>query len=328
MEKSIDSSGQKRESNSQKGEKILNETIINTYLKSWDKAKRDNAVMFLEKHGNLTHIRTLMKVIKTTQDKNLKKQVALASARIIKRNLLNHYSEISVKMRRQLVEILKKLDPHVLESIAQDLNSKNENIRFSAIRILALMGKNPYLRVLISRLLTDSNQLVRATAVSLLKNMPENADMPVLSALLKDKDNRVVANCIEVIDSMKKKRLVPLLEKFKAHPHNRIRANALKALWSLGYDKGDILAQLKRMLKNKENFLLRASACWVIGECAQDMDLKFLELLHSHARDCEKLVRENVIKAQFKIGGEAIEVYQKNLSNPKEVEEIRKLLKD
>ena len=44
------------------------------------------------------------------------------------------------------------------------------------------------------------------------------------------------------------------------------------------------------------------------------------------SKDPEKLVRENVIKAQLKIGGDAIELYLKQLADPNEVAEVKRIM--
>ncbi len=306
----------------------MNEQMVNDFLSSKDEKKKLHAVVFLEKKGNLTHIRHLMELIKEAIDPYLKRSACHSVAAIIRRNLIRNYSGMTNKMRRQLVSILKKLDSQVVITLAEDLKSTNEDVRFNAVRVLALIGDHPQIRTVIKNLVTDKNELVRATAVSLLSKMTNSVDMELLSTILKDDDKRVVSNCIEVIEAMDQPRFIPLLLKLKHHSVNRTRGNVVKALWKMGHNSKEVFEMLTEMVSDNENFLMRATACWVIGECANDCDFEFLELLASCANDPEKLVRENVIKAQIKIGGDAIEVYQKKLSNPKEVEEIKKLLQE
>ncbi|MBF0430167.1 MAG: HEAT repeat domain-containing protein [Fibrobacteria bacterium] len=306
----------------------MNEKIINSYLNSPDERKKLNAVAFLEKSGNLTHLKPIMVIMKTAKDSYLKKSACICAAAIIKRNLVNNYCMMTPKMRRQLSQILQKLDPQVIDSLAEDLRHKNEDTRFNAIRVLSMMGRNPQIRTVVKGLVTDRNEMIRATAVSLLKQLTDSVDASLIAILLKDSDKRVVANTVEVIEEIAQPNLVPLLVQLKSDPINRIRGNVYKALWKLGHNIKEIHVGLKEMIEDKDNYLMRASGCWVIGECAEDTDFEFLEILAGCANDPEKLVRENVIKAQIKIGGDAIEIYQKRLSNPKEVAEVRKLIQD
>ncbi len=302
----------------------MNEELIQSNLSSMDPKKNMAAILFIQKRGNLTHLRMVLDAVKKSNDASIKKAAIQVATQLIKVNLLEHFSEISSKIREGLATILKSLDPRIIDSIALDLKSPDESLRFGAIRVLGLLGQNPRIRALLKELLLDRNQMVRATAVSLMKSVAENLDINEIAPLLKDKDTRVVANCIEAIEAMGSARLIQVLLRFKSHINNRIRGNAIKALWNLGHK--DVLSDLKNMIENRENFLMRATACWVIGEVGTDTDYDFLELLASVASDEEKLVRENVIKAQLKIGGDAVEMYLKTLSDPQEVEEVKKLM--
>ncbi|MBF0432086.1 MAG: hypothetical protein HQK83_12450 [Fibrobacteria bacterium] len=304
----------------------MNDKTINDLLLSKNKQNILQALSYLEHSGSITHIRTILKLLKTVQEPEIKQACIKAASHNIRHNLLENYSEMNQKTRRGLVQILKALDPQIVNSISHDLKSKDDDKRFNAIRILSLMGRNPQVKKVLKDLITDRNEMVRATAVSLLKNLPESVDANLLSVLLKDNDPRVVANTIEVIEALQQSRLAKLLINFKSHINNRIRGNAIKALWSLG--QSDIFESLKLMLDDHENFLMRASGCWVIGEKADDSDFNYLELLSTCARDEERLVRENVIKAQIKIGGDAVDIYQKRLSNAREVAEVRRSLSE
>ncbi len=302
----------------------MNEELIQKNLAARDSKSVEAALRFLEKSGNLSHIKIIMDKLQGLEDKYLKSLAAKAAAAIIRRNLTENYGDLNAKMRGSLAQILKTLDPAVIDNIALGLQSTNQDIRFNAIRVLGLMGKNPKVKDLLKNLITDRNEMVRATSISLLKEMMENADVQLIATLLNDKDNRVVANCIECIESLNHDRLSPLLLRFKSHSNNRIRANALKALWKLNYC--DVFPDIKSMCENRSDFLMRASACWVIGECAKNSDFRFVELLSSLNKDEEKLVRQNVLKAQFKIGGEDLLRKMVDEADPKEILEAKKLL--
>ena len=169
----------------------------------------------------------------------------------------------------------------------------------------------------------DKDMKVRATAVHLLGKVVQGKDMTLVVALLNDKDVRVRANTIEALEDIKNPAAVGLIQRFRKDPSNRIRGNALKALWNLGYK--EIMDDLKNMLASEQG-LLRASGAWVIGEVGKD-NREMVDLLASCAQDEDKLVRENVIKAQLKIGGSIAEKYLKFLCDEEEVESAKQKLK-
>ncbi|MBF0432085.1 MAG: HEAT repeat domain-containing protein [Fibrobacteria bacterium] len=297
---------------------------IRNYLNSAEAKKRQKALDYLNESGNITHLNILIDKIQTCDSNEPRKDVLLTICTIIKNNLMVNYDQINKDLRKGLVKILEFLDPEILEILITDLKSKDDNIRFHALQILSLLGKNNRVIIILRDLVHDKNELVRATVVSLLKETPKKIDAELLKSLLNDSNKRVKANTIEIIEAMGQTGLIKVLEVFLKSQNNRIRANALKALWKLGYAK--IQHEIDNMLSDQENFLMRASACWVIGECATESDHEYLEILSQFIHDEETLVKENAIKAQIKIGGTSIKSLLKHISDPKEAKRIQLIM--
>lgn len=281
----------------------MNEEMLSSYLTSGDDRLLMSAIRYLDRNGTLDHLKSVLDTTKLTLDPYLVKLAVQAAGNIIRRNLLAHFGELDATTRVGLARLLANLDPQVVSSIGVDLSAKDEAIRLNAVRILGLMGANPAIATLLKDLLRDKDDRVRATAVSVIRSMPDAVDTPVLAALLRDGDARVVANTIELIDAMAQPRLVPLLLRFEDHESNRIRANALKALWRM--NEPSARASVRRMLEDGENPLMRASGCWVVGECASRADEDVLALLQVCAGDPDPRVRDNAEKARIKITGGA-----------------------
>ena len=281
----------------------MNEEMLNSYLTSGDDRLLLSAIRYLDKNGSLSHLKSVLDTTKLTLDPYIVKLARQASTNIIRRNLLAHYEELDHTTRAGLARLLTSLDPHVVNLLGVDLSAKEDAIRFNAVRILGLMGANPAIANLLKEVLRDKDQKVRATAVSVIKSMKETVDVPVLASLLKDEDTRVVANTIELIDAMSQPRLVALLLRFEDHENNRIRANALKALWRMG--EPTARPSVKRMMADPASRLMRASGCWVVGECATREDTDVLAILDRCAEDPETLVRDNAVRAQVKVRGGA-----------------------
>jgi len=277
----------------------MNEEMLNGYLTSGDDRLLLSAIRYLDKNGSLSHLKAVLDTTKLTLDPYIVRLARQASTNIIRRNLLAHYEELDHTTRSGLVNLLTNLDPQVVNSIGVDLSSKDDSIRFNAVRILGLMGANPAIGQLLKDVVKDRDDKVRATAVSVIKWMPDSVDTPVLAGLLRDADTRVVANTIELIDLMSQPRLVPLLLRFEDHDNNRIRANALRALWRMGEPSARV--SVRRMIEDGTSHLMRASGCWVAGECCTPEDTDILEVLEGCADDPEALVRDNAARALAKV---------------------------
>ncbi|MBF0432188.1 MAG: HEAT repeat domain-containing protein [Fibrobacteria bacterium] len=285
------------------------------------------AMLFIKDMSAEANMQSKYKELYTAEKKARKKAEIAGNAAsvIIKGNLIKNYDEIKPDMRQKLVKVLQMLDPHAAESFIQEFRSEDEKVRFNSIKILSLMDKTPEIEKFLQQLITDKNEKIRATAVAILKTMPENLTATLLSSMLKDNDKRVVANSLEVIETIAQDSLVPMVVKYMKHPNNRIRGNAVKAAWKMGHK--DVYQHLKEMVEDQRNPLMRCTACWVIGECATDKDMDYLKLLSHCSKDGDDIVKINVIRAMQKIGGEASRVHLNRFFSPIEISEIKKRMK-
>ncbi|MBF0432480.1 MAG: HEAT repeat domain-containing protein [Fibrobacteria bacterium] len=303
----------------------MNEELIQKALSSNNKAKITETLFALERNGDLSHLKIIMAQSKRFEEKDLKQYCYKAASSIIKRGLINDYTKFDEHMRKSLLDILQTIDPQVVKNFSEELKSENDLKRLNVVKVLGLLGKDSRIKDVVKTVSKDKSEKVRATAISLMRYMPEMVSVEVLLGLMKDKDKRVVANCIEVIEALLCEKFISSLQEFKKDENNRIRANALKALWKTGINEDGVYRGLNQMINDKDNHLMRASACWVIGECATQDDDVFIDLLVKCLDDKEKLVRENMIKALLKIGGKAKDQYL-DMIDPDELETMRKIM--
>jgi HEAT repeat protein len=203
------------------------------------------------------------------------------------------------------------------------LYNENDEKRLRAVQVLGLLNAGQKVREVVSEMVKDKDQKVRATSVHLLGKLVQRKDMNLVVALLNDRDIRVRANTIEALERIGNPSAAALLHRFRKDPSNRIRGNTLKALWNLGVR--DILDDLKVMILHVSH-LMRASGAWVMGEIGKD-NPEIIELIARVVQDEDKLARENAIRAQLKIGGEMAEKYLKYLCEEEEVQDVKNKMK-
>jgi len=300
----------------------MNAQLLQTFLRSREPQKVIKGIDLLRAEGSLADLHTLMDLMKSEVAPVRQKAVDTA-ADLILRNLIQYFGQIQSSVRESLAKLLEKLDPAVINRIAEGLYADDEERRLRAVQVLGLLGKNGKVTQIVAEMVKDKDRKVRATAVHLLGKHSAGKDMSLAAALLNDADARVRANTVEALAEIGNPAAVGLLLRFRKDPSNRIRGNVLKALWSLG--NHDVVAELKEMITSSDH-LMRATAAWVIGEIGKD-NREMIDLAASCAQDENKLVRENVIAAQLKIGGAIAEKYLKYLCEQEEVEEAKKKLK-
>jgi len=208
---------------------------------------------------------------------------------------------IEKNVKDGLANLLKKLNPAVIDHIAKDLYSEKEENRLRTLQVLGLLGQDEKIKQAVTEMLTDTDERLRATAVSILKNMMNARDANLIYRVLHDPDPRVRANGVEALETMGLKAMVPSLASMRKDANNRVRGNVLKALYTLGYKK--IEPDIKEMLDHS-NRLMRATAGWVLGEVGKEGDPVFINLLGEYGLDRDFLVRQNMIKSLIKINND------------------------
>jgi HEAT repeat protein len=213
------------------------------------------------KRGKLQDLQTVLGFLKHASE-DIRTAATQAASNLIRRNLIRHFQDLEKDVRDKLGILLQTLDPSVIDELSKDLYCDDNQLRLRAIQILGLLKKNPRIREILSKLVQDRDEKVRATAIGLLGKVVGPNDQEVILSLLNDTDKRVRANTIEALESLGNKRLIPILLRFRKDSNNRIRGNILKALHTLGYT--DIEPDLLEMMAAR-NDLMNASALWVIS---------------------------------------------------------------
>ncbi|MBF0430495.1 MAG: HEAT repeat domain-containing protein [Fibrobacteria bacterium] len=303
----------------------MDEQEIATKLQSQNLVDIKVVLGYLEKKGNLPHLKPILGKLVHLDDADIKAAGIKAAASIIKRALTQKFGEISCQSRKKLVSVLKTLDPTLVDTLLAQLESSEHSARMNAIKILGLIENDVKIKKMVNQVEKFKDDKVRATAVSMMQYNFNNVDIEQIFRFLNDSDNRVVANCIEVIENLISEKFLTVLRDHATHANNRVRANAIKALWGLGYDKIELYEFLKEMMTNEESFLMRASALWAVGECCEESDKKFIGFIEQGLQDKEKLVRENAIKAAINIG-HRVEKKYKDAMHPEEYDAMKRFL--
>lgn len=240
----------------------MNLDTVRNNLKSESINQILSALNILKNRGSLSDLPAIIPL--TKHDKSIVQKTAVNTlCTIIREKLVSSFHDLAPDVRKKLGSLMGSLNPEIIKEISKDIFSKDENRRLRAVQTLGLFKKNPQIRTLLAKLVTDGDVKIRATAVNLLGKIIGPNDQDIILSLLKDKDKRVRANTVEALESLGNKRMSPILLRFRKDPNNRIRGNVLKALYSLG--NTGIEPDLMNMLESDDNFM-KASALWVISQ--------------------------------------------------------------
>jgi HEAT repeat protein len=219
------------------------------------------ALNILRDSGDLGDLQEIMPLTKN-EKVQVRTAASAAVCAIIREKLVSRFNDLQPDLRAKLGTLLSTLNPAIVQEISQDIYSSDATRRVRAVQTLGLLKRNPQIRALCAKLVTDRDEKIRATAVNLLGKMVGSNDQEIILALLSDKDKRVRANTVEALESLNNKRMVPILQRFRKDPNNRIRGNVLKALYAI--DAIDIQPDLLAMISSGDEFM-QASALWVIS---------------------------------------------------------------
>lgn len=216
----------------------------------------------LKEIGDLGDLQNIMLLVKHTNN-TIQTKAIQTVCHIIREKLVSNFHELAPDLRKKLGALMDSLHPTIVSEISNDIFSDDENRRLRAVQTLGLLRKNPQIRTVLVKLVTDRDEKIRATAVNLLGKIIDPNDQELILSLLSDKDKRVRANTVEALESVGNKRMIPILKRFRKDLSNRIRGNVLKALYNLGVS--EIESDLVEMIVGKDNFM-KASALWVISQ--------------------------------------------------------------
>lgn len=257
----------------------------------------------LKNSAQLVNLSYLLERIKDYEGSELGNSASEASAHIILKNLENQYKEIPHPERQFLAKLMYTLHPGILSEISKNINHDDSDVRFNFLQIVCLLTPRPLVKPILLEMIEDTNDMVRATAVANLRHYLDINSISFILKVLKDHNARVVANALETLESIPSTKTLPIFIRYINHPNNRVRANALKVLWQREYPEA--YEYLYRMVVNQPDFLMRASACWVMGECTLKTNAKLSGLLKDCLEDTDQLVRKNALRAQLKIARRA-----------------------
>lgn len=226
------------------------------------------ALETIKQEGSLADIQLILPLTKNRSPK-IAKDARVAVCSIIKTKLVADFNSLNKKTRLKLATLMETLEPTIVKEIAADLFSNERDIKVRAVQIIGLLKKNPQVRALIAKLVTDRDEHIRATAASLLHNFESPEEQKIVMSLLNDNDLRVRANTVETLENTANPRMVPILKRFRKVDGNRMRGNVLKALYNLGFK--EIEPDLLEMM-NQDDKLMQASALWVITQIKVNSD--------------------------------------------------------
>ena len=203
-------------------------------------------------------------------------------------------SRLGIQQKKKLVELVINLDSKYKH--LKELELGNPKTTGKILDIL-IHEDNEFSARMISEIIVDNDERIRASAVRLIADMIDTNDTSLLVKLLSDPDRRVRANVIESLEEVGNRNVLGILMKYKYDKDNRVRGNAIKAIWNFG--NKDIDDSLEEMLVDPEE-TMRASGVWVIGEIGHNQpNLK--GLLRAVSKDRSQMVQENIEKAKKKI---------------------------
>ncbi|MBL8028399.1 MAG: HEAT repeat domain-containing protein [Fibrobacteres bacterium] len=276
----------------------MDEQTFLAEIASNDEQRQIKAVRLVAEKSSISMIKSLIPVLRHP-NRNVAREAVIGSANLIRRQLVEAWADIDKGVKDGLATLLKRLDPIVIDHIAAGLKADDEDVRLRSLQVLGLLGQSDKIKQVVSEMLTDNDEKMRATAVSVLKEMLGGKDLTLIYRVLHDPDPRVRANGVEALELAGNKTVVPTLSSLRRDPNNRVRGNVIKALYMLGFKKVD--TDVREMVEHK-NHLMRATAFWVLGEISKSAPEPWMvDIAGEYGLDRNPLVRQNAIKTLIKI---------------------------
>ena len=201
---------------------------------------------------------------------------------------------LGLQQRKKLVDFIIGLEKKY--AYLKDMELTDPKTTKKVLDVLIREDKDFTAKIL-SEILVDEDERVRATAVKLIAGMLDQKEASLLMKMLSDHDPRVRANVIESLEAVGNRNVLGILMKYKFDKDNRARANALKAIWNFG--NREINDSLEDMLVSPDP-KMRASGVWVIGEIGHGQP-HIKNLLKVAKNDKDEMVQDNLRKTLTKI---------------------------
>jgi len=138
---------------------------------------------------------------------------------------------LGLQQRKKLVDFIIGLEKKY--AYLKDMELTDPKTTKKVLDVLIREDKDFTAKIL-SEILVDEDERVRATAVKLIAGMLDQKEASLLMKMLSDHDPRVRANVIESLEAVGNRNVLGILMKYKFDKDNRARANALKAIWNFG----------------------------------------------------------------------------------------------
>lgn len=282
----------------EEGIELEPEEYAERVAKEMHKMTNSNKIKPLKELASIGFLSTLKHILPLNRYNTefVRKLARNTAVKIILRELREdeESSRLGIQQKKKLVELVINLDQKYKH--LKDLELGNPKTTGKILDIL-IHEDNEFSARMISEIIVDNDERIRASAVRLIADMIDTNDTSLLVKLLGDPDRRVRANVIESLEEVGNRNVLGILMKYKYDKDNRVRGNAIKAIWNFG--NKDIDDSLEEMLVDPEE-TMRASGVWVIGEIGHNQpDLKVL--LRAVAKDRSPMVQDNIEKAKKKI---------------------------
>lgn len=190
--------------------------------------------------------------------------------------------------------------PSFLDKILDEAYSSDANIRKIVLEILREVNINDKHKVFnqIKDMVYDNDEYIRSMCISILSYLDVPEANELLLNRLNDPDLRVQANVIEGISGAQGMQVLSA-PKFLHSSDNRIRANAAVFLLKSGGASGEIGLDVLNNMMNDNNYLMRASGAWGLGEVGGIQEMEYIQKLRE--KEDKDIVLRNIDKAVEKI---------------------------
>ena len=245
--------------------------ILQPYLEDTNNRVRANVAKAIWKFGDFDVSETLGKML-SSSDKWHRASAAYALGEIKDARFIGKLAQ-SLKdedsdVRRNAAHALKKLEsPNSLNPLLPLLDDPNFDVRVQAVLAITRCVPNRVEELLLPRLTTEENPIVRATLISSFGETNTTAARDLIFPYLEDADSRVVANAInalrKLIPQNPDPQLVSGVSHLLFHEDNRVKSDAIHALWH--WKVFSVLDHLLGLLGH-EDPKHRLSGTFVLGE--------------------------------------------------------------
>lgn len=245
--------------------------IIQPYLEDPNNRVRANVAKAIWKYGDFDVSETLIQML-ANKDKLYRASAAYAmgdikDVRFIQK-LAGSLKDDDPDVRRNAANALKKIEsPNALPYLMPLLEDPNYDVRVQAVLAIARCAPSKAGDVLVGKLKTEANSIVKATLVSSIGDTKFQSYRSAITPFLDDEDPRVVSNTIEAIQKLSveipEQDYIDRFKKLLSHDDNRVKSNAIKALWN--WNVYTVLDNLNDLFENPDQ-KFRQSAIFVLGE--------------------------------------------------------------